>query len=234
MRPPAPKSVAQLIEDHIQQWQVGGKRKYKQPIRPVVTLSRLPGSGGEILGRKLAENLKIGYFDNEIIEAIAKSAKVGDTIVETLDEQDRSMLSDWISALLGDQQLWPYEYLHHLSRVVGAIAAHGHAVIVGRGAGFILPPEISLRVLVVAPLEDRVRNVAEMYTVPEEEARKRVIRAQSERQAFIRRYFNADMMDPIHYDLIINTQYLTIDNGVEIVKTAYNARRWYDYSTRGK
>ncbi len=234
MRPPAPKSVTQLIEDHIQQWQVGGKRKYKQPIRPVVTLSRLPGSGGEVLGRKLAENLKISYFDNEIIEAIAKSAKVGDTIVETLDEQDRSMLSDWISALLGDQQLWPYEYLHHLSRVVGAIAAHGHAVIVGRGAGFILPPEISLRVLVVAPMEDRVRNVAEMFKVPEEEARKRVIRAESERRAYIRRYFNVDMMDPIYYDLIINTQYLTIDNGVEIVKAAYNTRRWYDYSTREK
>ena len=234
MRPPAPKSVAQLIEDHIQQWQVGGKRKYKQPIRPVVTLSRLPGSGGEILGRKLAENLKIGYFDNEIIEAIAKSAKVGDTIVETLDEQDRSMLSDWISALLGDQQLWPYEYLHHLSRVVGAIAAHGHAVIVGRGAGFILPPEITLRVLVVAPMEDRVRNVAEMFKVSEEEARKRVTRAESERRAFIRRYFNADMMEPNYYDIIINTQYLTIDNGVDIVKTAYNTRRWYDYSTRTK
>ena len=58
MRPPIPKSVAQLIEDHIQQWQVNGKRKYKQPIRPVITLSRLPGSGGEILGRRLAREFK--------------------------------------------------------------------------------------------------------------------------------------------------------------------------------
>jgi cytidylate kinase len=232
MRPPIPKSVAQLIEDHIQQWQVNGKRKYKQPIRPVITLSRLPGSGGEILGRRLAENLRIDYFDNEIIEAVAKSAKVGDAIVETLDEQDRSMLSDWISALLGDQQLWPYEYLHHLSRVVGTIAAHGHAVIVGRGAGFILPPEISLRILVVSPLDERVRNVAKTFNVSEEEARKRVIRTESERKAFIRRYFNADMMDSVYYDLIINTQYFTIDNAVEIIKSAFNARQWYDYSSK--
>jgi len=234
MRPPMPKSVSQLIEDHIQQWQIGGKRKYKQPIRPVITLSRLPGSGGEILGHRLAEDLKISYFDNEIIEAVAKSAKVGDTIVETLDEQDRSMLSDWISALLGDQQLWPYEYLHHLSRVVGAIAAHGHAVIVGRGASFILPPEISLRIFIVSPLDERVKNVARTYSVSEDEARKRVVRTESERKAFIRRYFNADMMDPVHYDLVINTQYFTIDNAVEIIKSAFNTRNWYDYSLREK
>ena len=73
------------------------------------------------------------------------------------------MLSDWISALLGDQQLWPYEYLHHLSRVIGTIAAHGHAVIVGRGASFILPPEISLRLLVVSPLDERIKNVAKTF-----------------------------------------------------------------------
>ena len=180
----------------------------------------------------MAENLKIDYFDNEIIEAVAKSAKVGDAIVETLDEQDRSMLSDWISALLGDQQLWPYEYLHHLSRVIGTIAAHGHAVIVGRGASFILPPEISLRLLVVSPLDERIKNVAKTFNVSEEEAKKRVTRTESERKAFIRRYFNADMMDPVYYDLIINTQYFTIDNAVEIIKSAFNARHWYDYSSK--
>jgi len=226
---PAKSSINQMIEGQMKRWEVDQKKKYKKPIRPVITMSRLPGSGAWFLARRLAEELKIDYFDREIIEEVAKSAKVSKRLISTLDEQDRSILDDWVDAL-GDRHVWPYEYVDHLTKVVGTIGAHGHAIIVGRGASFILPPEVSLRVLVVATMEVRVNNVAAAFKISKDEAMQRVMRAESDRKAFIRKYFHADLADPMHYDLVINTQYFGLDAATRIVKEAFNAKPWYDYS----
>ena len=226
---PAKASINQMIEGQMKRWEVDQKKKYKKPIRPVITMSRLPGSGAWFLARCLAEELKIDYFDREIIEEVAKSAKVSKRLISTLDEQDRSILDDWVDAL-GERHVWPYEYVDHLTKVVGTIGAHGHAIIVGRGASFILPPEVSLRVLVVAPMEVRVNNVAAAFKISKDEAMQRVMRAESDRKAFIRKYFHADLADPMHYDLVINTQYFGLDAATRIVKEAFNAKPWYDYS----
>ncbi len=228
---PAKASIHQMIEGQMKRWEVDQKKKYKKPIRPVITMSRLPGSGAWFLARRLAEELKIDYFDREIIEEVAKSAKVSKRMISTLDEQDRSILDDWVN-LLGDRQIWPDEYVDHLTKVVGTIGAHGHAIIVGRGASFIIPPEVSLRLLVVAPMEVRVNNVAAAFKISKDEAKKRVMRAESDRKAFVRKYFHAELTDPLYYDLVINTQNFGLDAATRIVTEAFNTREWYNYSVR--
>jgi cytidylate kinase len=225
------RSLDKIIEDQIGRWQVDQKKKYKKPIRPVITLSRVPGAGGSVLAQRLAQDLKIDLFDQKIVEEIAKSSKVSERVVQTLDEQDRSILDDWIR-ILGEGYLWSYEYLKHLTKVVGTIGAHGHALILGRGASFILPQEVSLRVLVVAPLQTRIDNVMRGYGASASEAKRRVLRTESDRRAFIRKYFNTDMTDPLNYDLVINTKNLSIDAAVKIVEEAFNSREWYNYNVR--
>jgi cytidylate kinase len=229
--PQAIRSLDKIVEEQIKRWQVDQKKKYKKPIRPVITVSRLPGAGGRSLAKKLAEDLKIDLFDSAIVEEIAKNSNVSLRIVQTLDEQDRSIFDDWIQAL-GENHMWSYEYLEHLTRVVGGIGAHGHAIIVGRGASYILPTEVCLRVLVVAPLQTRIDNVIKTYGVSESEAKRRIIRTESDRKAFIRKYFNADMTDPMNYDLVINTKNFDIDAAVKVVTEAFSSRHWYNYNIR--
>jgi cytidylate kinase len=53
-----------------------------------------------------------------------------------------------------------------------------------------------------------------------DEARRRVIRTESDRRAFVRKYFNTDIADPSHYDLIINTGTLSVDNAVDVISAA--------------
>jgi cytidylate kinase len=224
--------VEQIIATQVKKWQLNMKKKYKKPIRPVITISRLPGSGANTLAKQLSEDLKIDLFDNEIVEAVAKSAHVSESVIATLDEQDRSILDDWIGAIEKKRHLWPDEYLPHLTKVVGAIAAHGHAIIVGRGAGYILPSEVCLRLLIVAPMDVRVRNVMHAYGVTSKEAEQQVIKTEKDRKAFIRKYFNADLADPVNYDLTLNTAHYTVEAAVNIVKEAFNGRPWYDYSMR--
>jgi cytidylate kinase len=232
-RPLAQRSFDKIIEEQIKRWQIDQKKKYKNPIRPVITMSRMPGAMSNALARKLAKDLEIDLFDHEIVEAIATNAKRSQQIVESLDEQDRGIFDEWIAAL-GEDHMWSYEYLQHLTQIVSAIGAHGHAIIVGRGASYILPKEVCLRLLVIAPLEVRIQNVMRTYKVTDNEARRQVMRTEADRKAFIRKYFQADMMDPMNYDLVINTEHIDIDLAVRIVKDTFNTRQWYDYSGKKK
>jgi len=232
-RPQTQRSFDKIIEEQIKRWQIDQRKKYKNPIRPVITMSRLPGAMGSDLARKLAKDLEIDLFDHEIVEAIATDSKRSQQIVESLDEQDRSILNDWIDAL-GENHMWSYEYLQYLTKVVGAIGAHGYAIIVGRGASYILPKEVCLRLLIVAPLETRIRNVMRTYKVPDNEARRQVMRTEADRKAFIQKYFQADMMNPMNYDLVINTDSIDLDLAARIVKDTFNSRQWYDYSVKLK
>jgi cytidylate kinase len=66
----------------------------------------------------------------------------------------------------------------------------------------------------------RIEHVARDFNISADEARRRVIRTESDRKAFVRKYFNADIANPSHYDLIINTGTLSIDNAVDVISAA--------------
>ncbi|MBW2643866.1 MAG: cytidylate kinase family protein, partial [Deltaproteobacteria bacterium] len=102
------------------------------------------------------------------------------------------------------------------------IGKHGQAIIIGRGSNFVLPPDKRLSIRVIAPMEERIRNVSKELDITVEEAKQRVIKTESDRKAFIKKYFNADIADIFNYDLIINTENLSIDDAINIINGALN------------
>jgi cytidylate kinase len=215
------KTIPQLIEEQVHRWQIMQKKEAEEKEGiTIVTISREPGSGGRIVASRLADKLGIDIFHQEVIHEIAKSANVSEKLLETLDERGLSTLEDWISSLVYDRHLWPDEYLKHLMKVIGTIGKHGRAVIVGRGANFILPSEKRFSVRIVAPQAWRIKNVVKEFDIPAEDAKRRVMRTESARRAFIRKYFNADITDPTNYDLVINTATLNIDDAVNVISAA--------------
>ena len=215
------RSIEQIIEEQMQRWQLMKSKKVKEKQGvSTITISREPGSGGRVMAKKLAAKLDFKVFHQEVLLEIAKRADVSDKLLATLDEKGLTVLEDCISALVYDRHLWPDEYLKHLMKVIGAIGEHGRAIIVGRGANFVVPPQNRLRLRIVAPQKFRIANVARVFDVKTEDARRRIIRTESDRRAFIRKYFNADITDPINYDIVINTGALDIDKAVEAVIAA--------------
>lgn len=215
------KSIPQIIEEQVHRWQIQQKEKPKEKaIVPVVTISREPGSGGRIVAQKLAERLDFEVFHQEVLHEMAKRAEVSEQLLATLDERGLSILEDWISSLVNQRHLWPDEYLQHLMNVIGTIGKHGRSVVVGRGANFILPPEQRFRVRIMASQRWRIQNVAREFNLSENEAKRRVIKTESNRKAFIRKYFNADIADPTNYDLVINTETLSVGNAVDVIGAA--------------
>ena len=216
-----PRSINKIVEEQVQKWQImrTEKKKATKGIQ-VITVSREPGSGGNLVAKGVSEKLGFDLFHQEVIHEMAKSAKVSGRLLETLDEKGVSVLEDWISSLVDDRHLWPDQYLQHLMKVVGAIGKYGQAVIVGRGANFILPPDKRLSVRVIAPQDVRTKNVAREFDIPVSEAIKRVLRTESNRKSFIRKYFYADIADPVNYDLVINTGTSGINAAVDVVSSA--------------
>jgi len=212
------RSIQQIIEEQVKKWNImrTEKRKEKADV-PVITISRESGSGGRLVAKGIAKKLDFDLFHREVIQEMAKSAQMSSSLLETLDEKGLSILEDWISSLVYERHLWPDQYLQHLMKVIATIGKHGKAVIVGRGANFVLPPERRFRVRIVAPLELRVQKVALDSDIPVDEAKRRVLRTDSDRSAFVRKYFNADISDPINYDLVINTEILSVNAATDIL-----------------
>ena len=214
------QSVEQLVEEQFRKWQIRSKEESKKkPPPPVITVSREPGSEGHLVAMQLSKQLELDLFDSNIIHEVAKSANMSERVVMTLDEKGRSLLDELVQTLEGERHLWDHEYLNHLTRIIGTIGRHGRAVILGRGANFVLPSDKTLKVRIIAPQEMRIKNIARELGVSEKEAERRVINVESDRKAFVRKYFHVDCSDPIHYDLVLSTANLSIDAAVEIIKT---------------
>jgi cytidylate kinase len=66
----------------------------------------------------------------------------------------------------------------------------------------------------------RIENVCREFDLSKEEAKRRVMQTESDRRAFIRKYFNADISNPINYDLVINTATLKLEDAVNVIAAA--------------
>jgi cytidylate kinase len=218
-------SIDQVVKDQIRKWedQLAAKKAQAEAQIPVITVSMEPGSGGSIIAQKIAERLEFDYFNRDIVEQIAKTSKIRGAVINSLEKERLSGVKDFISSLMEEQYIHPDTYLKHLLVVISTIAQHGHAVIVGRGANFILPAEDIFSVRVIAPMEMRVRNVALEFRATSEEAKRRVIQRESRRKAFVRQSFHADISDPIQYNMVINTDKMSVAAAVEAVIAAVMA-----------
>lgn len=220
---PSSDILQQLVEQQLLKWNMAAKEKRALP-RPVITISREPGCNGGEVAKILAGELKLDLYSGKIVEEVANSAKMSASVISTLDERGRSMIEDWIAMLERDRNLWSYQYMHHLVRVMGTIARHGNAIILGRGGTFLIPSDKQLSLRLVAPLEARIRSVMKKYGVKEEEAGKRVALVEAERRSYIRKYFSVDIADPVHYDIVVNTAFINAAAIVDMVKAGLKAK----------
>ena len=215
-------SIAAFVKQQVRKWEVHPAKKELKPEArvPVITVAVEPGSGGSLIAQGIAQRLGYDYFHRAIIQGIAKSAKIRESVIDTLEKERLSGIDDFIASLYKNQYIYPGIYMEHLLKVINTIAKHGRAVIVGRGANFILPPEEIFGVRVIAPMQIRIQNVVRAYGVKEEDAKRRIIRRESRRRAFVRKSYNADISDPNNYDLVINTGRMEIEFAVEAVIAA--------------
>ena len=188
-------------------------------------ISREAGAGGGLIGRLVATRLDWKLYNHEILEAIAHRMEVTAEEVEALDELAPSAAQDWLLPLREEVYAPQEAYLDHLAKLIEAIGRAGDSVIVGRGAGYMLPRDETLSVRVVAPLRARAQHFAERMGVSVRTARKAVRDLDHRRARFARTMFRVDPADPHLYDLVLDSHSLSIPVAVEVLVRAIEAGR---------
>lgn len=217
-----------MINERIKEWKSGKSMYYSRTREsktalpgPVVTISREAGCNGHAVAEILSAKLGLALYDRKIIELIAKDKEISTRVVSTLDEQGHSALIDWIDETLMGSKLSSYSYFKSLKRVLFTIVTHGGAVIVGRGANLLFPPEKRTAIRLVAPLETRVKNVMAQTGYTEKRARTLITKIEEERRQFARKYMEKDIDDPTLNDVVINMASVKPEAIPHIVKAIY-------------
>jgi len=208
----------QKVKFQLERW----RHATRKPSPYTITISREAGAGGSEVARRLAEVLKMDLMGGQIIKRVAENAKMSTSVVETLDEKAVSRVDSMINSLFTSRHLSPDSYLRHLTWVLGTIGEHGNAIVVGRGANFVLSKDRTFRVRVVAPKEYRVQHFMMSRGMTKAEATKYVEKRDEDRMGYIRNYFKADASDPSHYHLVINTEMTGIEGAVKIIVDVFH------------
>ena len=180
----------------------------------IVTVGREFGSGGRELGRRLAEELGIAYYDKEIVTEIARRTELSEQYVQQIVEHKPVVLypihvgRSFYPALDAAAAQSSAVY-HEQHEIIRERAEKSDCVIVGRCADYILRDKKPLRLFVYA---DEASKLARCRAkAPENERftdRKlaRLIRKiDAERAHYYYFYTGKKWGDPLNFDVCINT-----------------------------
>lgn len=176
----------------------------------VITISRQLGSLGTVIAQTISEKLDYEYVDKEKIGEALAAYDLPISEVEKFDEKKPPFWGSW--------QTQREKFLHLLRAVIYDFASKGNVVIVGRGGQVLLkdlPGVLHLRI--VAPFDLRVKRLSEQRWVDESQAHRVLRRSDRDSAGFLRSFFDVDWDDQSLYDLVINTQKLSIESAVEMI-----------------
>lgn len=193
----------------------------------VVTIARQYGSGGRAIGKKLAEDLNIKFYDKELINLAAKESGISPEIFEKYDEKATNSLlyalSIGAAASMGDYNLSPqlpmndrlFLLQHDIIRKVSAEPC----VIVGRCADHVLSERKDcVKIFIYADIEKRIKYAVDVYGIKQDKAKSIIKNVDKSRRNYYNYYADSEWGEPENYDLCINSGELGIDKSVELIK----------------
>ena len=228
----ASRSLEELVDRQVRLWEAERRVHTPPPRGPCIALSRLPGAGAAELGKRVAELLDYGFFGIEIVDQIARELGVQHRLVAGLDERVSTVIDRYVADAFRARPLTENDYLRAVVRTVATLGERGRAVVLGRGAPYILPPSRALRVFVVAPREARAARIAREEGLSPGEAEETLAQRDAERLRFLRHDFGVEPDDPTLYDLVVNTATLGLEASAALVIDALRRRFSAQRATR--
>ena len=197
---------------------------------PVITISRMYGSGGSEVAQKVSAALGWSLLDNGIVDAIAERSGLTRAEVTAQDERVPSLVERLASALsLGSPEMLPpvptgpvetteERIIAVTQRVIEEAVQAGPSVFVGRGAQCLLAErEDALHVFCYAPKAALRKYAMDTFRVSQDEADKMVAEQNKQREQYVRRHWNRNWLAHENYHLCVNTAWLGIDGTAALV-----------------
>ncbi len=195
----------------------------------LITISREFGSGGSELAQELGARLGWRVLDRDLVQRVAERLKLDPRAVAVMDEHPPGIFSrlsstllmthpEWATSLDTGDVLSPDAVADATRAAILEAGQSPPVIVVGHGSQCLFqdrPGTLHLRL--VAPLESRVKRICSREPCEGATAAAQVRRMDTDRSAYVRRYYHSEWRDPLLYDLAINTGRVPIQAAASMI-----------------
>lgn len=179
----------------------------------IISICRGTRSGGTALAEALAEKLGYRVLGREVVQDAA--AQIG------VPAEDLAEKFEGTPNLFSRHAALRRTYLAAVQAALAEQIGGGDLIYHGLAGGFLLkdlPGVLCARL--IAPLEMRVRALTEGYGMDPADAEAYIREVDDDRARWVRTMYGAEIMDPVHYDLVLNLGTFSVGEACEIVSKA--------------
>lgn len=204
----------------------------------VITIGREFGSGGREIGKKLADQFHIGFYDKELLDIAANESGISKELFESNDEKPVNSLLYSLSmtpysadTITGTTEMIPINSKLFVAQfdAIRKLAQKESCVIVGRCADYVLRNiEDCYHVFIHAPMQSRIERIKQLYEMSSGEAKDLIIKTDKKRSAYYNSYSNFKWGQIGNHHLVIDSSVLGIDGSVELIKQFLKLQKVYN------
>ena len=189
-------------------------------MKKIITIGRELGSGGRTIGKMVANQLGIPYYDRELIDEAAKKSGLTTKYIETAEQKVTSSLlyniamgtsyGYGILETANNQSLPLSEQIYIAQQqIIKELAKKGSCVIVGRCADAILDNSFDvLKVFIYADTKERIKRCVTKYNMTADIAKKQIKQSDKARSNHYNIYTDKEWGNRHNYDLMLNSSAL--------------------------
>lgn len=193
----------------------------------VVTISREFGSGGREIGKRLAEDMGINYYDKVILALASEKSGISQEYIDRMEEQASSSFLFNLSMSSINTPDFFYQYdvpasdraFFAQTATIKELSKKESCVIVGRCSDYILREQKNcLKVFVSSSRAERLKRLISEHDITEKEANDRLTKMDKGRANYYKHYTGERWGQANRFDLALNADITGIDGAVEIIK----------------
>ena len=193
----------------------------------IITIAREYASGGRLIGKKLAEELGIEFYDKEIIALAAKESGLTEEYIESADETRSPFFMYNVYGYANVYQVPELIYIAE-SNVIRSLAEKGSCVFIGRNASRALEDKDNLiKIFIHAPMEYRTKFAIEVYGDDPNNTKNLILRKDKGREEYSRVFSGYKWRDLRNY-------HLTVDSSIGVDATVDTIKKYIDNYLTGK
>jgi len=191
----------------------------------VITIARQYGSGGRTIGKMLAEELGIHYYDRELMRLASEDSGINEALFAKADEKVKSNPLFGVAKKVYNGELLPPDsddftstdnLFNYQAKIIREIAAQESCVIIGRCADYILKDqEDVLSVFIHAPKDFCMEKAGEVLNMKGRELEKYIAKTDKYRADYYKYHTGRDWTDARNYDLCLNSSKLGYERCVQ-------------------
>lgn len=201
----------------------------------VITIGRQCGSGGKVIGQKLAEKMGVKCYDKELLARAAKESGLCEELFETHDEKPTS---SFLYSLVMDTYSLGYTTSAYMDMPINhkiflaqfdtikKLADEESCVIVGRCADYALadyPNTVS--VFITSDDQSRIKRLSQVYDLSESKAKDMMLKTDKKRASYYNYYSSKKWGDARSYDFCINSGVLGLDGAADMILELAKAKQ---------